>query len=71
MQGSDGYDLMVRRKRLGLDQREIARLVGSNRPADISELENGHQSPRTQNLREQVERVLDQLESERSKAGAA
>lgn len=65
---NDGYDLMVRRKRLGIHQRDLARLIGSKRPADISELENGHESPRARNLREQVERVLDQLEAERASA---
>lgn len=62
MQVNDGYDLMVRRKRLGLHQRELARLVGSRRPADISELENGLNDK----LRAQVEQVLDQLEVEAS-----
>jgi len=68
---NDGYDLMVRRKRLGLHQRDLARLIGSNRPADVSEVENGSgtmsESSRAA-LRAEVERVLDQLEAERTSA---
>lgn len=67
---NDGYDLMVRRKRLGLDQRQLARLVGSKRPADISEVENGHESPRTIRLRPLIETVLDHLESEQQRGAA-
>jgi transcriptional regulator with XRE-family HTH domain len=71
---TDRYDLMVRRKRLGLHQRDIARLIGSNRPADVSEVENGSgtmSEAAREALRVQVEHVLDQLEAQRSTTNVA
>lgn len=39
---TDNLDLQLRRKRVGLNQRAVAKALGLTRPAYISDFENGH-----------------------------
>lgn len=39
---TDNFDLQIRRKRLGLTQRDVMKALGLKRVAPISDFENGH-----------------------------
>lgn len=72
MQPNPNFDLFVRRRLLGLKQRDVARRLGIGRLADISEFENGHRLDLPRGLgRGDYERVLDELEAEARVRGAA
>lgn len=72
---SDNLDLQTRRRRLRLNQWDIASALGLGRAAYVSEFETGKERKTlypngmddTQ-FRRAYERVLDQLEAERSTA---
>ena len=69
--GSDNLDLAVRRKRVGLHQRDIAKALGLRRKAAISEFElRGWPLPRGL-TRDDYEQVLEEAERRGAPMGPA
>lgn len=65
----DNLDLQMRRKRLRVLQHEVAERLGLARDADVSEFELGKRATLPHGKgRADYERVLDQLEAERTSA---
>lgn len=62
------FDLFVRRKRLRVTQRDVGKLLGISRLADISDFENGHRDLPRGLTRADYERALDQIESQQGAA---
>ena len=66
---TDNLDLQTRRRRLRLNQWDIARELGLGRAAYVSELETGKRVSFPNGLgRADYERVLDQIEAQRATA---
>ena len=66
---TDNLDLQVRRKRLGLRQRDVARMLGVGGTSAISSFENGDSLslPHGQG-RKEYERVLTEAERQQKRA---
>ena len=63
---TDNFDLMARRKRLGLTQEDVIKALGVKRVADLSYFENGHAAGlRNGKGRAEYEAYLSALEKER------
>lgn len=66
---TDNLDLQARRRRLRLNQRDIAERLGLARAAYVSEFETGLRASFPNGLgRADYERVLDQIETQRGAA---
>lgn len=64
---TDNFDLQVRRKRVGLTQRDVMKALGLKRIADISDFENGHRTDLPKGKgRDDYERLLQKHERKAS-----